>query len=97
MEQVLNPPVIEDYFCLKHKVYELENKNKELEQKIQNLEYVIVKTYKSEYKPSMTKRIFSYYENVKIVSFVVIFFFGNKIITDPLFYKCIKFLSRIVF
>ena len=98
MEQVSNPSLIEDYFCLKEKVCDLEYKNKQLEEKIQALEYVIVKKYKSENKPSVTKTIFSYYEKMKIISLVVMFFFGNKIFTDPLFYRCVKIIiSRLVF
>ncbi len=91
MDPVLSPQIIEDYFSLKQKV-------SELEEKIQALEYVIVKKYKSEHKPPLTKQIFSYYEKIKIISLVVMFFFGNKIFTDPLFYRCLKFLiSRLVF
>lgn len=98
MDMVSTPSIIDDYFCLKEKVTDLESKNKKLEEKIQALEYVIVKKYKLEHKPSVTKQIFSYYERMKIISLVIMFFFGNKIFTDPLFYRCVKFLiSRLVF
>ena len=93
MDIVSNQSIIEDYFTLKNKVNDLESKNQELEQKIQKLEYVIINRNKT----TFSKKLFSYYEKMKIISVVFIFFFGNKILTNPLFFTCIKLITKLVF
>lgn len=93
--------IINDYFDYKESILILEEKNKELEKKIKDIEHII-STHLSPNKSTISKVVNTYnlilttYERMKIISLVLIFFFGNKILSEPaLVIKIFEMLKNI--
>ena len=80
--------IINDYFDYKETILSLEEKNKQLEKKLNDIEYIL-HTHVIPNKSTFSKfvdtynTIWSTYERMKLVSLVLIFFFGNKILSEP--------------
>jgi len=92
--------IIDDYFICKQEIKNLEERNKDLEQKLKNLEQIINKHLIHQNKKNMFIKVvdtyntaWTYYERMKVISVVVIFFFGNKILSDP---YCLKYAYDIL-
>jgi len=84
--------LIEDYFTLEKKVEHLENENKKLLSRLDQLENAFCHINNQEKYNEKTrlqsiyhnsKRIYSVYQQGKIVLMTVCFLFGNKILTNP--------------
>ena len=82
--------IIEDYFEVKQRVLSLEDKNKELENRLRYLEQLVLKYVYEKEHPGPLKRItktydtlFSYYEKIKLINLVILFFVSNKILSEP--------------
>lgn len=95
--------IINDYFEYKENILSLEQKNKELETKIQELEKMIHQHLSTNKKGAIVKMVDTYnsmwtlYERTKFISFVVLFFFGNKLLTEPyIFHYIYNILKYIV-
>lgn len=93
--------IINDYFDYKESILSLQEKNKELEKKIKDIEHII-STHFSQNKSAISKVVNTYnliltaYERMKIISLVLIFFFGNKILSEPtLVIKIFEMLKNI--
>ncbi len=94
--------IINDYFEYKENILSLEQKNKELEIKIKELEQIINKHIIGNKKGTIIKIVDTYnsmwtlYERTKIISLILLFFFGNKILTEPYvfhyFYNLLKYI-----
>jgi hypothetical protein len=88
MSEEDNYIIINDYFDYKETILNLEEKNKQLEKKIKDIEYILL-THVLPNKSVFTKVVDTYnviwstYERMKLVSLVLIFFFGNKILSEP--------------
>ena len=87
-----NNNIIEDYFALEKKVEHLEYENKKLLSRLDQLENAFCHINNQEkYKEKTrlqsiyhnSKRIYSVYQQGKIVLMAVCFLFGNKILTNP--------------
>ncbi len=80
--------IINDYFDYKETILSLEEKNKQLEQKLKDIEHII-RTQILPNKSAFSKVVDTYntiwtvYERMKIVTLVIVFFFGNKILGEP--------------
>lgn len=80
--------IINDYFDYKETILSLEEKNKQLEKKLKDIEYIL-QMHVLPNKSAFTKVVDTYnvicstYERIKLVSLVLIFFFGNKILSEP--------------
>lgn len=95
--------IINDYFEYKENILSLEQKNKELEEKIKELEKIIYKHLSVNKKGAFVKIVDTYnsiwtvYERTKFISLVILFFFGNKLLTNPyLFHYIYDILKYIV-
>jgi len=85
----LKENIIEDYFTLEKKVCHLEQENKNLLNRIEKLEKAFHHIDKLKEKTRIqqiyhnSKKIYSVYQNGKVVLIAVCFLFGNKVITNP--------------
>lgn len=79
-----NNTIIEDYFSLNKRMICVEDKIMEFEKRIRELEKRITQSTSNK-----AFTIFTYYNRIKIIFYAIFFVFGNKILTDPLFYKII--------
>lgn len=85
----LKENLIEDYFILEKKVCHLELENKNLLNRIDQLEKAFHQLEKLKEKTRIqqiyhnSKKIYSVYQNGKVVLIAVCFIFGNKVITNP--------------
>jgi hypothetical protein len=82
--------IIEDYFQVKERLYTVEEKQLQLEQRIKQLEDIIFKYIQHKEHPGIIKRVsktydtmFGYYEKIKVINIVILFFFSNKILSEP--------------
>jgi hypothetical protein len=95
--------IINDYFDYKENILSLERKNKELDTKIQELEKIIYQHLPVNKKGAIIKMVDTYnsmwtfYERTKIISLVILFLFGNKLLTEPyIFHYIYNILKYIV-
>jgi hypothetical protein len=97
--------IIEDYFEVKQRVSTIEEKNKELEERLKHLEQVIYKYMYDKEHPGIIKKVskaygtaFGYYEKIKLINLVLLFFFSNKILSEPkLLIKIYNLLKHSIF
>ena len=82
--------IIEDYFKIKERICSVEDKQIELENRIKQLEDIISKYINHKEHPGFIKRVsktydtvFGYYEKLKVINIVILFFFSNKLLSDP--------------
>jgi hypothetical protein len=87
--------VIEDYFTLEKKVHYLEQENQKLLSRLDKLENTFCHIDNLKDKTRIqsiynnSKKIYSVYQQSKIILMTVCFLFGNKILTNPWILKTI--------
>lgn len=97
--------VIEDYFQVNQRVTTIEENYKELEERLQHLEKILFKYMYDKENPGIIKKVskaydtaFGYYEKIKLINLVLLFFFSNKILSEPkLVVKVYNLLKHSIF
>lgn len=89
--------IVEQYFDYKEHILSLEEKNKDLENRIKQLEKIILKKQnKSVYQKvyNTYETINTYYEKIKMINIIILCIFGNRLLYDPSMIKKIFYLFK---